>query len=202
MSLTIQDGTERIKTGMTTEGMLIPLCVMEYGFGYSQHCKIPANSWENNGITSCPPPECDVHILRPEKRHDCIPYIDRQACRSFYMGESAVCFVNRSDESYSMCKIISPFTMRLFSMEPSFNELRSQCLMYLHPNVALTYEHISNFAMLPIDSVSFELIQEDSCLEMYKYLKPRLTVNQTDFFMTKNFSSQIPDHFRQKKCNM
>ncbi len=86
-----------------------------------------------------------------------------------------------------MCKIITPFEMTFRSMEPSFNELRNQCLMYLHPDVALTYEHISNLAMLPVDSVSFTTLQEDSCLEMYKYLKPRLTVNQTDFYYDENF---------------
>ncbi len=178
----IQGIEQVIHTRLATEGMSIGVCVMEEQMSSSLHCNVPANEWRSNGSVVCPPPSCNLKY-NPRTQYECIPYINRETCYSPYMHETAVCLVNNSDLSYAMCKSITPFQMYIIAEWPNFKELVRQCFLHLHPDSRVSGQKLSDFALVPLDSLHFTPLNEDSCLDMYQYYKQKNNMNPENFTM-------------------
>ncbi len=161
-------------------GVYTPVCVMEQGMISPLHCQIPFEQWSDEmHIGKCPPSEC-ITKSNPEstvmKSYDCIPFIQKGTCQSEYIHESAVCFLNKTDESYYLCKAITPHDMIRKLRNPHFHELSATCFYYLYPEKhgQLTIEDLNDFIFIPLDSRSRLPLIESSCLETYKYVLPKI----------------------------
>ena len=155
-----------------TEGLMTSLCVMEEPMKRPFSCLIPFNSWIDKEDTNCPPLECLPPHYNPRKTYNCIAYIDRHACYSTVIHESAVCQVNMTDESYRVSKTITPFSLDHLS-KTEYYPLLLKYLMYDN-FPGLSSDDENTIFHIPVDSLPLTPFSEDSCPEYYQFLLPNM----------------------------
>ncbi len=169
-------------------GMLTPVCVMEKGMKNPSHCQIPFEVWRAQGLQDrCPPTECMIAGFNSSKMYDCIPFIEERTCKSRHMIEGAVCWLNKTDQSYDMCKAITPHDMIRKIRDPHFHELSARCYYHLHPERQgqLTPQDLDDLFFIPLNSMPLSPLIESTCLETYKYMLPSIVENPHGTFWVK-----------------
>ena len=164
--------TEYMPRQVITHGLITPICVMEKKMKNAQHCKIPFENWKGNGADVCPPPGCHFKTYDPSKQYDCIPYIEENTCNGYYMHEGAMCIVNRTDKTYSMCKAITPNQIQIIAISECecYSEFVLQCLSDIYPHIDIATEDLNNFAAIPLDSMHLTPLKDEGCLLTYDIL--------------------------------
>ncbi len=176
-------------------GVYTPVCVMEKGMKNPLHCQIPFEQWrDERRIGKCPPSECMAES-NVNKTYDCIPFIQKEICRSEHIHEGAVCWLNKTEQLYDMCKAITPHEMTRKLRDPHFHELSATCYYHLYPEKQgqLTMEDLNDLFFIPLDSRSRKPLIESSCLDIYKYMLPRIKETPNKMFWVKEIGTKGTD---------
>ncbi len=169
-----QGQLERIQILPKIEHFITPICVMETSMRKAFHCQIDFQDWKGKLLTECPPPGCIPDNYDPTKTYECIPYIQRHVCFSRYIHESGVCLINTTDDTYTVCKALTPHTMQTKMTDMYFDYLVRQCFLEMYPGHEYDLAASIEFFKIPLDTFPLTPLKEMSCMESYRFLQPEI----------------------------
>ncbi len=154
--------------------MFAPICIMEPSMKNPFFCHIDFKDWKGKMLTQCPPPGCIPADYDLNKTYECIPYIEYHACFSKYIHESGVCVINMTDDTYTVCKALTPQSLQTKGYDMPFYTLVEQCFEEMYPGHEYDNDTSTEFLTIPLDSFSLTPLPEISCMETYRFLLPNL----------------------------